>query len=345
MSTHMSHTEVSEQLRAFALEELPSERSEDIRAHLAGCSACATEYRALQLLLELPAEELSEIESRRLHASVLEQLDTVEAAVAAPSPRPGGARGWVAQALGAAALLALIGGVGYLATTITGGAEQDVGGLAGDAQPESELVAEISEKLAFRRPQGKTGGALGKTSGDGPAAPEPGALTQTNDESTDQVVVADDDGAEAGGASADTFGTGPGGSVRPLYVRGAGILEDRTLNLVGRYGLPLVLFPSVYTPADAMELQTDFLAQLANAAENSDRQARVLQCGSSVLARPDPVLPALATWGRFENKPTLVMAFAWADSPDGTLDRFMVWSWPKGDCEAIPGYRAGYINR
>jgi hypothetical protein len=134
-------------------------------------------------------------------------------------------------------------------------------------------------------------------------------------------------------------------SLRPLYVRGPGILEDRTLNLVGRYGLPLVLFPNVFTPADAMELQTEFLRQLANAAETKKRSQQVLECGSAVLARPDPVLPALATFGRLENKMTLVMAFAWSDGPDGPLERFMVWSWPKGDCDAIPGYRAGFINR
>lgn len=348
MSEPMDHAEISEQLRALALGKLSLDQAAHVRSHLAGCGACTTEYRALELLLGLPVEEPSEIESRRLHARVLEALNPFEQAAApVASSRPSPIRTRVAQALGAAALLALVGGIGYLATNFSGDGD-GAADLAGGADAESEAMADIGFELEFRRPQGNTvGGALGKSGGE-PEAPESGTEDLTL-EQNDEAEGDTDGGSAAGGAGAEeagTFGTGTGGgALRPLYVRGAGILRDRTLTLVGRYGLPLVLFPNVYTPADAMELQTDFLRQLANAAESSARSERVLECGSAVLARPQPVLPALATFGRLDNKMTLVMAFAWTDTPDGRLDQFMVWSWPQGDCDALPGYRAGYINR
>jgi hypothetical protein len=345
MNESMDHAEISEQLRAFALGELSHEQALRVRSHLAGCGACTNEYRALESLLQLPAEEPTELESRRLRAQVLAALEPSEQPVTGLS-KPSPFRARIAQALGAAALLALVAGIGYVATNLSGG--DDVTGLAegGAAETAGEgAVADIGFELEFRRPRSDPFGTTLDQSVEEPPAPEADNLTV---EKEPKEGADSDGGSVSGGASggARTLDESVGNAqVRPLYVRGAGILSDRKLTLVGRYGLPLVLFPQTYTPADALDLQTDFLARLANAAETPERTDRILECGSAVLARPHPVLPALATYGRLDNEPTLVMAFAWTEAPDGLLDQFMVWSWPRGDCAAAPGYRAGFINK
>ncbi|HYI46356.1 MAG TPA: zf-HC2 domain-containing protein [Actinomycetota bacterium] len=346
MNEPMDHAEISEQLRAFALGELSHDQALRVRTHLAGCGACTNEYRALESLLQLPAEEPTELESRRLRAQVLAALEPSEQAVVGLG-KPSPFRARIAQALGAAALLALVAGIGYVATNLSGGS--DGGGVAEGGAADTAGgggVADIGFELHFRRPQSDPFGTTLDQSVEEPPAPE-GAEDLTVEQQPKEGADNDQGSVSGGGAGgARTLDEPVGdGQVRPLYVRGAGILSDRKLALVGRYGLPLVLFPQTYTPADATDLQTDFLARLANAAETPERSDRILECGSAVLARPHPVLPALATYGRLDNEPTLVMAFAWTDAPDGPLDQFMVWSWPRGDCAAAPGYRAGFINR
>ena len=335
MSSIDDHTHISEQLRAYVEGSLPPERAAEIRAHVSNCEECAAELMAVESLMELPDESPSELEAQRLHHGVFEALRSATPEAAPVQPVTAAPfRYRLAQALGAAALLAVIGGMAYV-TLFRSEGEQFAGEGAGSVAEVGEQMADIGSELKFRQPQPSP--ELG-----GARTFEEGSL----DTSTQNEKVGVTSGEGAGGGDeraplADAVSATP----RPLYVRGAGIINDRTLTLVGRFGLPLVLFPEAYTPEQAMDLQTSFLQQLANAAETDARSEQVLRCGSSVLARPHPVLPALATFGRLDNETTLVMAFAWSDSPGGRLDRFMVWTWRSGDCEAFPSYRSGYINR
>ena len=335
------HIQISEQLRDLLEGNLEPERAETVRTHLTSCDSCTAELRAIESLAGLPEEPLSEIEASRLHGGVLQALNSVAAAAASPAPAGKAVpiRYRFAQALGAAALLAVIGGISYFA--LFQSEEDQVAGGAADSVPEAgEQMAEIGFELKFRQPQ---------------PVPLNQGKSQPDDANRGNLEVADTGkGVGTSGGAAGTGGEAEDApqeydaittSPRPLYVRGAGAISDRTLTLVGRFGLPLVLFPEAYTPSQAMDLQTSFLQQLANAAETQARSEQVLRCGSSVLARPHPVLPALATFGRLKDETTLVMAFAWTDSPEGRLDRFMVWTWRGGDCDTIPSYRSGYINR
>lgn len=331
----LDHERCSESLSAYLDGSLDAEERGAVEGHLQGCTSCTAELEALQSLLAQEVEPLSADESGRLRTAVRAAIDsrptevTTSAATVIPARRAWRYRG--AQLLGAAALIILgvvfvrsldLGGVGPQGAAVGGG------GSTGES-------AEISTELDFQ------------------GVPSPG-----QDPFQSESIGATSGGGGAGGSIADAEGEpqekalqyakvprrARSDAPRPLYVRGAGRISDRKLTLIGRYGLPLVLFPRAYRAIDAVDLQQQFLQQLANAAETEARAEQIMECGSSVLARPDPALPALATFGRFQDRPTLVLAFAWTDAPDGRLDRFMVWAWPKGNCEAVPNYRAGSIK-
>jgi hypothetical protein len=69
----------------------------------------------------------------------------------------------------------------------------------------------------------------------------------------------------------------------------------------------------------------------------------VIDCGAQVIAERQ-ALPALAGFGDYRGEPVFLLALGWSESDDGPLDQFMVWTWPAGDCNGIPSYRAGRIG-
>ena len=344
MNPTMDHERCSELLRPFVDGALDRAAEAEVRAHLDSCEQCTIELEVVRRLIA-PETSLTEDESRNLRRQVLAAIDT-------PEPQrvtevvPLRARRWnLGQALGVAALLVV--GVVFVANYFGGAGGSDEATSADGAGVASEAgnVADIRDSLSFRR-----GPSRAKLNG--VTLAEPDVVQAEKREAPAEDAGGDDTGTVSGGGSASTAGGSEykGGrrkAVRPLYVRGAGRLNDRRLTLIGRFGLPLVLFPRAFTGADALKLQEDFLIQLANAAEtDSNAKAnQVIECGAQVISRPDPVLPALATFGRAEGKQVFVLAFAWAESEDAPVDHYMVWTWPAFDCDALPTYRAGSIGK
>ncbi len=339
MSKQMDHERCSELLPAFLRRELPAEKQASVETHLSGCARCSAEASALRSLYSLEGAELTGSESERLRAAVTaiidrSELDSEPSPVVALPARRGGR---LLPVLGAAAVIAvavIFAANLFSGTSFLGDEAGEGAGAIRDAE-----VAEIRQHLQFR-------GAPRRTTAERSAL----SFGRAGEDSTATNEDAAPEGR--GGAGGDVGEQAPAPAAkararplpRPFFVRSPGRLTDRRLALVGRYGLPLVLLPRAYNAADAGSLQEGFLQQLANAAPTEPEGEQILACGAPILARPQPALPALATFGEKDGRTVLVLAFAWAEDASGRLDRYMVWTWPAGDCDAIPDYRAGFIK-
>lgn len=340
MNRSLDHDECSERLHAFAAGRLEPAEAEAVQAHLAGCARCRAEAAAVTEL-SAPVAGLSGAESEALRAGVLTELRRPEP-VGEPVPLRSGSASWKGARLLAAAALLVIGVVYAGSSLLLGTGGEDASSVAGREAEGDARVADVSGGLSFRRPP-STRSRL--------AVPDSAPLEAQADQDTTgskdsaEAVAGGDAGAGGGGGSgAGTTTFNYAGPPRPLYVRGAGRLSDRMLTLVGRYGLPMVLFPRAYTTQDAVALQEDFLVALANATETDAESQQVLDCGAQVLSDERPALPALATFGTYNGETIFVLALAWSETDRGPLDHFMVWTWPAGSCEQVPGYRAGRIG-
>lgn len=336
MNDRLDHETCSEMLGSYVRGRLDATRAELVRAHLEDCSVCRGEEAALRRMLE-PVTPLSPEESAQLREAVSAGIRRPAPVTDLTSSRSRRASSWrPLQVLGAAAVL-LIAFVVVRTGVPMGGKD---GGQT-EAAGEVEAVADVADRLTFRRPS--TTGAKARRAELNDAQ----ALQVGADEAAPEEDAGAGGGAAAGSAKeggdldrSSAYATGPPG---PLFVRGAGNLDEQRLKLVGRYGLPLVLFPSAYTVEDAERMQDDFLVRLANAAGNDAQTDQVIECGAQVIGQR-AALPALAAFGRYRGQPVFLLALGWSERDAGPLDRFMVWTWPAGDCTGLPSYRAGRIG-
>jgi hypothetical protein len=329
--TNISHERCSELLRPFLYDELGEADAAAVRQHLATCDECSQERDAIATLLGPQDEQLSELESARLRARVRQAL--------APPTRAGFSRTYrFAQALGVAALL--IGGAALAYTAVTGTFGRDDGPqLGAGGGVADKATARIVEGLPVRIPAA-AGTAL-EAQADA-AHPRRAPKTERNRGMARGTTGGDKGGVAAESETFDSAARAP--EPKPIYAVDVPPVTERDLTTVGRYGTSLLSFARAYKAADAEELQIEFLQLLANATGAEERSDQVTKCGMSVLARPYPTLPAIAFFTERDETEILVLAFAWADHPDGRLDRFMVWSWRDGDCDSVPDYRSGRIN-
>ncbi len=341
MTPELEHERCSELLLDFVEGNAGEEDRALVEAHLATCERCAAEHGALIQLIG-PVDPLTPAESEAMRAAIARELRPEKSETVIPLRAPRSRMERYARWVAAAALI--LGGVVFGRSLFLSGEDSPLSGTAesgaGGAAQDAAETADVSERLLFRRPQFR------------PEAAALGAQEESADQDTGGAVADRQRkneqrkrGTTGGGAGAGTTDSyGYSGPPRPLYVRGAGTLSERKLTLIGRYGLPLVLFSRAYTAADADRSRELFLAQLANAAENDARAEQIVDCGAQVLDRDTPTLPALATFGRYQDAEVLVLAFAWSPKPNGRLNRYMVWTWPANDCNAVPSYRAGTIG-
>ena len=351
MNRPLDHEQCSELLRPYVGGSLSAPASEAVEAHLAGCDRCRAEETIVRELLSATAP-LSAAESEGLRTAVLAGLRAPASLAEHRARTSSSPRKWKGARLLAAAAL-LIGGIVFAGNNLLGSggldsaAEDEAGGTISD-----EPVADIQDRLRFRRP---TKDSLSRSSSAVVGGSADSAPLQAQEEPPAEVgaesskVGRDSDGEGAGGGSGtgagrDRFSRYSNGPPRPLFVRRGGELSPRRLTLIGRYGLPLVLFPSIYTTEDAEAQQENFLVALANAAETEADSQQILDCGAQVLSQAGPVLPGLATFGEIDGEPVFVLALAWTEAEQGPLNRYMVWTWPRGGCDGIPGYRAGRIG-
>jgi Putative zinc-finger len=324
--TEISHERCSELLRPFLYDELSEPEAASVRSHLAACSDCSQERDAIAALLAPDDDRLSELESARIRARV-------RAAVAPPARTTPSRTYRFAQAMGAAALL--IGGAVLAYTAVTGnfgggGPDMGAAGRAAD-----EATARIVEGLPVQIPAPAAAPAKAQARrnkrGNADAAGGVAGQTTGEDATFEQLEGADEEAAVKP-------------QPKPIYAIDVPAVTERDLTTVGRFGTSLLRFARVYNAADAENLQIEFLQLLANATGSEGKADQITECGLTVLGRPYPTLPAIGFYTERSEQEILVLAFAWADDPDGRLDRFMVWSWRDGDCGSVPDYRSGRIK-
>ncbi|MDQ3878077.1 MAG: zf-HC2 domain-containing protein [Actinomycetota bacterium] len=104
-------------------------------------------------------------------------------------------------------------------------------------------------------------------------------------------------------------------------------------------------FAGYYDSSNAARFQQPLVKQLAAQAPTSDVSSQIEQCAHSVLTGEDhPALPAYAAQTSIEDKPALVLGFAWTPSTTGPLDHYMFWAWPRSQCGAPLTYETGEVR-
>jgi len=312
MRDPIDHERCSELLLPFVHGELDADAAAEVEAHLAGCPECSQERVALDVLTQGESPALTELERARLRRVVLSEAVPMPDEPATGSARQqassGGSR--LFQVLGAAALVAVIGGFAYLG--LAGGVGGDDGGagdtsaaVGGDSgEQESEETFDNDGAGRSARQTGKTSDAAGST-----------AL-----------------GADAPAPS-------------PTFEADLGLVDEERLTKLGRSGLPLVIFSRAYTTTDVEQRQSAFIEEVAAQAPTS-RGNDIRECAATITAEFPRSLLAYAALAEFKDRgDILILAFAWTDEEAGPLDQSMVWAWSIGDCDGIPVHYSTNVIR
>lgn len=312
--TPMTHEQCSELLAPYIEGDLAAPESAEVGAHLSGCDPCRHEEAGLRALMAGATGALNERERAQLRAGVMTAISKPEEVPSlyklqrpAPAVFVPPRTNWKARAAGAMAAAAgviLVAGLFYLGS----------GGLSGDDA--------ATQKTG--------GGDIGRNQAPEGLERELGGL---------------EDNAGGGGGSAVT--TEGFAAPVPAFIRVERRYDDARLTRLGERGLQLVLFRRAYTADDAPRLQQDFVDRLAASAARRAGEAaadQVRACAAVVLAREETVLPAFGALGRLEDHDVLVLGFAWSEEPSGPMDRYMLWTWPRGSCDSPLDYRSGSIK-
>lgn len=138
MKESMDHARVSEMLGGFVRDELSERDREAVAEHLASCSDCAAEQKALEQILAVEVDPLDEEERRALRSGVSARLQS--GPISLPARRESRNRlGRFAPALAAVAIVAL--GAVFAASLLTGGSGDEGAGGGGVAQDQAEKGA------------------------------------------------------------------------------------------------------------------------------------------------------------------------------------------------------------
>lgn len=152
------------------------------------------------------------------------------------------------------------------------------------------------------------------------------------------------DRAGSGGEAAASAGLQAAPPPRPRFFTET---LDVTAAQLRRWGnrSPFTEFSVHYSAADAARLHSRFERRLAEQAPE-ELAGHISRCSDAVgRALPYPILPALAARGRVEDTEVFILGFAWTYSPNGPLDRFMLWGWEPDSCERPPAiYQTGIIR-
>lgn len=310
MREPIDHERCSELLAPFVRGELAAEEIAEVEAHLQNCSDCSEERDAVAALNRGRVPLLAELERARLRRVVLsEAVPLPEEGEPAATALPGPSRGVrLYRVLGAAALLAVIGGFAYLG----------LGGMSG----------------------GDDGAETASTGDAGGADSDRPAPLQNEAEARRQ-----DSSAGTGGAASEALDTKAALAPSPTFEPDLGLVDEKRLNKLGRSGLPLVVFSRSYTTGDVPEHQTEFVEEVAAQAPRA-RGDDIRAC-SAPLSRQFPhSLLAYGALAEFEDRgDILVLAYAWTDEDSGPLEQSMVWAWSIGDCDGIPVHYSKSVIR
>jgi anti-sigma factor RsiW len=320
MTRSFDHDRVSELLTAFLDGTLTEDDARAIAGHLETCGECRSEAAALKAL-RAPVEPLTSSERLALEHKVMAGIadDAPAPVTELPRRRAVGAR--VAQTLGAAAAVAVIGTLFYFGSGMSGGEDESATSGADTAEVAQE------ERRALEDEDRRKGRNRVAADAAAPEAGNPEAL---------------ESGA---GGSADTEASfkaapEPGFTVEDDPFTSAGLQK------LGESSLASVRFANYYSADDA-ESRNTLLEQLvasAEAASDTSVAAQVDECGAQVLETEDPTIPTFGALGELDGQPVLVLGFAFTRQSSGTLDRYMVWAWEEGSCSTAVDFVEGRIE-
>ena len=320
--THLDHDRCSELLAPYVRGELEERDRSWVSTHLSSCTECSAELVALEHLTGLPDAGPNDIEKGTLHRR-LDEAMAIERELHAPrttaSPVP--IRGRVTQWLGAAALIALV----AVGITVVGG------GLGGS--DDSETVG-----------GGNLGGGGDNDAGE--SAPESEPFQAPDSQGRADSAKAGGGGVSRASAGDTSRSTELSAPIGPRLYPGNQTFDEESLVRWGASNLELVLFAEAYDTSDAGSIQDGYLNDLVRAVgqRRSKAEADTLrECSSPVIEERVSAVPAYAAYGRYERDPAVVVGFAWSRD-GGPLNRYMLWVWPTGRCDAVLDYREGRIR-
>jgi hypothetical protein len=302
----LTHERCSELLAAYVGEGLEAAGSEAVARHLASCPDCRQELNGLSELLAPAGPPMTSSERAALHEAL--PGPTGDARVVDFRPRSKRrepiSRPWPARLAAALGAAALLLVVAAAAVLLPRNASQ----------------------------QGAEG-----SGGSSAEAPEVGPMpsAQRGDEST----------KDSRGLAERLDAQRPGRRARPLWVSPTAPTTRAQLERRGRRGQPFVAFAQTLSSTDATARQAEFLNQLAARAPASLRPA-VRSCTARVERHASAgyrLLPAFGARAKLDGDQVLVLGYAWTQGK-GPLDRFMIWGFARGSCDAPVIYEAGPIR-
>lgn len=145
----------------------------------------------------------------------------------------------------------------------------------------------------------------------------------------------------SGGASgANAAGVRP----TPVFEHDAS-LTTSALRSKGTKGEVFQAYAGYFDASDAARLKPALTKQLAREAPSSTISSQIQRCTHTVLsAGNQAALPAFASATSFEDKPALVLGFAWTPAGTGPLDHYMFWAWPRNECGVPLTYETGRVK-
>jgi hypothetical protein len=335
MDQVIDHERCSELLRDYVTGDLGDADARAVDEHLVTCDRCSAELWALEALT-VPMEDLSEIESRRLHdavaAATREGLGSEEAVrydsggTVIPT-RSGDWRARIAPFMGAAALIALL--IFGASRVMTGGSSADSTNVAGGgaerslSEKQSDQVE--ASKAASPNPDGGRPKSLKGTVSSGAAS--------SADTSSDDAAFSTPTSSTPAGAK-PTF-TPPLGKVTRSEV------EDLASDV------PFTSFSDDYRTHDADLLRNVYLKRLADQAPNLSLKSEIKDCGSRIFEEGDGYhfLPAFGAVATIQGTRALILGFAYTLQEKAPLNRFQLWAWKRPGCTNVVLAQRGTIGR
>lgn len=303
----MDHERASELLGPLLRGELDAGASAGVEAHLATCEECAAERRSLvALLAPLPDETMNDLERARLHS---------ELASALPAPGRATPGVWpaVAKWMGAAATITLL-AFGVTQLDLAGDDSGDAGSAAtldsgrgsDDSAPEASAPLERGgPNIADQAQAGDTAAAAG------------------------QALIASEEGSAR---------------VAARFDNDAGTFRSKDLKAFAAAQAPFTTFAQNYSTDEASSLSAAYVNALERAVAGARAKATIRACAELVLEQEFPIVPAYGAYGRFEGRDVLVLGFVFAP-PGGDLNNYLVWVWPRDNCDTPVKVLRGRIVR
>lgn len=330
-----NHEVCSGLLAGYAAGTLPPAERAVVDDHLGICAECRAELTAVRALR--PAGEtqiLSDLERARLHRGVKAELFGITTAT---PKRPLGAR--LLPLMGAAAAVLAFGF--FISNANLGGmGEGEDAGSAASGEDHAARDQDPSSLLELGGPPIAETPTLRTNADEAAATLEAGAEGQGGS-GADAAGATEEAGVELGSAATGV----PDEAPRPRFTRRGGRFTREDAARFGRSQEPFTTFARYYKPDDVAALAGAYADALASAGRTVRDRSAIEQCSAQVVAQGERVLPAFGAHGRLDGEPVLVLGFMYPTSSGSpVLDRFMVWIWPRDDCEVPVAALSGKVR-